>query len=66
MTNFGGDALCSSQLDFESARKTLRTEHEMRRAELTAEGTLYKMRPETLSFWRTDRRPPAFLPNKFH
>ena len=35
--------------DFEEATKTFWTEHELRRAELTTEGTLYQVRSKALS-----------------
>jgi hypothetical protein len=41
-------------------------EHELRRAELTAEGTLYQMRSKAPSLWRTNLWTPALLPNEFH
>jgi len=44
----------------------LRAEYELRRAELAAEGTLYQVRSEALSFWQTNLRPPALLPDEFH
>src|SRR6476646_63249 len=52
--------------DFQHASKTLWTEHKLRHAEPTSEGTLYQVRSEALSFWRTNLRPPAFLPNEFN
>ena len=44
----------------------MRAEHELRRTELTAEGTLYQMRSKAFSLWRTNLWTPALLPNKLH
>src|SRR6476620_10217912 len=52
--------------DFQHASKTLWTEHKLRRTELTSEGTLYQVRSEALSFWRTNLRPSALPPNEFN
>jgi hypothetical protein len=38
----------------------LRAEHELRRAELTTEGTLYQMRSKALSLWRTNLWTPLY------
>ena len=43
----------------------MRAEHELRRAELTAEGTLYEMRSKAFSLWRPNLWPSAFPPNEF-
>jgi hypothetical protein len=48
------------------ARKALRAEHELRRAELTTEGTLYQMRSKALSLWRTNLWTSSLLPDEFH
>src|SRR6476646_11123583 len=52
--------------DFQHASKTLWTEHKLRHAEPTSEGTLYQVRSEALSFWRTNLRPSALPPNEFN
>jgi hypothetical protein len=52
--------------DFECAKNTLGIEYELRRAELTTEGTLYQMRSKALSLWRTNLWTPALLPNELH